>query len=113
MVDTLVLGTSAQAWEFESLHAQFKRVIQFSVSLFQYKNQEFYISGIQIKKWQECINWCKNKNITQIELSVVEDNKSAIAMYESFGFKTTGTIPKAMHYQDGIYKDEKFMILEL
>lgn len=25
MVDTLVLGTSAQAWEFESLHAQFKR----------------------------------------------------------------------------------------
>ena len=25
MVDTLVLGTSAQAWEFESLHAQTKR----------------------------------------------------------------------------------------
>ena len=25
MVDTLVLGTSANAWEFESLHAQFKR----------------------------------------------------------------------------------------
>ena len=23
MVDTLVLGTSAKAWEFESLHAQF------------------------------------------------------------------------------------------
>ena len=25
MVDTLVLGTSAKAWEFESLHAQFNR----------------------------------------------------------------------------------------
>ncbi len=25
MVDTLVLGTSAQAWEFESLHAQFDK----------------------------------------------------------------------------------------
>ena len=25
MVDTLVLGTSANAWEFESLHAQFNR----------------------------------------------------------------------------------------
>ena len=36
MVDTLVLGTSAQAWEFESLHAQFEKVIQISVSLFQY-----------------------------------------------------------------------------
>ena len=35
MVDTLVLGTSAKAWEFESLHAQFERVIQFSVSPFQ------------------------------------------------------------------------------
>ena len=25
MVDTLVLGTSANAWEFESLHAQTKK----------------------------------------------------------------------------------------
>ena len=27
MVDTLVLGTSANAWEFESLHAQTKRMV--------------------------------------------------------------------------------------
>ena len=69
--------------------------------------------GIGGKLMQQCINWCKNKNVTQIELSVVEGNKSAIAMYESFGFKTTGTIPKAMKYKDGTFADELFMVLEL
>lgn len=69
--------------------------------------------GIGGKLMQQCINWCKGKNITQIELSVVEDNKSAIAMYEAFGFKTTGTIPKAMRYKDNTFVDEKLMVLKL
>ena len=69
--------------------------------------------GIGGKLMQQCISWCKDKNVTQIELSVVEDNKSAIAMYEAFGFKVTGTIPKAMRYNDGTFADEKLMVLEL
>ena len=69
--------------------------------------------GIGGKLMQQCINWCKDKNVIQIELSVVEDNKPAIAMYKSFGFKNTGTIPKAMKYQDGTFADELFMVLEL
>ena len=69
--------------------------------------------GIGGKLMQQCINWCKDKNITQIELSVVEDNKPAITMYESFGFRVTGTIPKAMKYKDGTFADEIFMLLEL
>lgn len=69
--------------------------------------------GIGGKLMQQCINWCKNKNITQIELSVVRDNKPAIAMYEAFGFKITGTIPKAMCYKDNTFADELFMVLEL
>ena len=69
--------------------------------------------GIGGRLMQQCINWCKDKNVTQIELSVVEDNKSAIAMYEAFGFKTTGIIPKAMCYKDGTFADEKLMVLEL
>ena len=37
MVDTLVLGTSAQAWEFESLHAQFdNKTDRFIIGLFLY-----------------------------------------------------------------------------
>ena len=69
--------------------------------------------GIGGKLMQQCINWCKDKNVTQIELSVVADNKQAINMYESFGFKTTGTVPKAMRYDDGTFAEELFMILEL
>ena len=42
-----------------------------------------------------------------------KDMANAIKMYESFGFKVAGTIPKAMHYPDGKYVDEKLMILEL
>ena len=38
MVDTLVLGTSAKAWEFESLHAQ--------ISKKRYISTSFLISGV-------------------------------------------------------------------
>lgn len=69
--------------------------------------------GIGGKLMQQCINWCKDKNIKQIELNVVADNKRAINMYTNFGFKVTGTIPKAIHYKDGTYADENLMILEL
>ena len=69
--------------------------------------------GIGGKLMQQCINWCKDKGVTQIELCVVDDNKQAINMYESFGFKRTGTITKAMRYDDGTFADELFMILEL
>jgi len=34
-------------------------------------------------------------------------------MYDAFGFKVTGTIPKAMRYNDGTFADEKLMVLEL
>lgn len=69
--------------------------------------------GIGGKLMQQCINWCKDRNVTQIELSVVEDNKPAIAMYEAFGFKITGTIPKAICYKGDTFADEKLMVLEL
>ncbi len=36
MVDTLVLGTSAKAWEFESLHAQLKFTKEPCMALFIY-----------------------------------------------------------------------------
>ncbi len=69
--------------------------------------------GIGGKLMQECINWCNEKNVIQIELRVIADNKKAIDVYEAFGFNTIGTIPKAMRYKDGTYANEKIMILEL
>ncbi len=69
--------------------------------------------GIGGKMMQTCIDWCKNKRVEQMELSVVTDNERAINMYESFGFETKGLIPKALKYQDGSYADEYLMILNL
>lgn len=42
-------------------------------------------------------------------LTVVEGNNRAIHMYESFGFRETGRIPKANKYDDGTYSDDIFM----
>ena len=47
------------------------------------------------------------------ELTVVEGNNRAIHMYESFGFKETGRIPRANKYDDGTYADDIFMVKTL
>ena len=75
--------------------------------------KDYWGIGIGKKLMQQCIDWCKNKNIYQIELKVVTENERAIKMYESFGFKVTGKIPKALHYPDGSFADEQIMLLEL
>lgn len=69
--------------------------------------------GIGGKMMEECIVWCRSKGVTQIELDVVKENKRAIKMYQGFGFQIIGTIPNALHYQDGTYADEYIMILRL
>ena len=69
--------------------------------------------GIGKKLMQKCIEWSRDKNITQIELDVVSDNIRAINLYEKFGFKTMGTIPQAMRYNDGTFADKKLMVLKL
>lgn len=72
--------------------------------------KEYWNLGIGGKMMEECIKWCKDKGVTQMELDVVKDNEKAIKMYRDFGFEITGTIPRALRYQDGTYVDEYFMI---
>ena len=72
--------------------------------------KDYWNLGIGGKMMEECIQWCKDKGVTQIELDVVKDNERAIKMYRNFGFEITGTISKALHYQDGTYADEYTMI---
>lgn len=43
-------------------------------------------------------------------LTVIEGNERAMHLYESFGFKETGRIPKANKYDDGTYADDIFMV---
>lgn len=69
--------------------------------------------GIGRMMLEKAIQWCKDKNVSQLELSVIAGNERAISLYEKFGFKKTGTIPNAVHYNDGTFTDEYLMVLEL
>lgn len=52
----------------------------------------------------------KIKGLTRIELTVFENNKPAIALYEKLGFVVEG-IHKNKSYIDGQYEDHIFMAL--
>lgn len=66
--------------------------------------------GIGGRMMEECIKWCKEHGITQIELDVVKDNTRALKMYQNFGFEIIGTKKNALRYEDGTYADEYLMI---
>ena len=69
--------------------------------------------GIGGKMMEECIKWCKEHGVTQIELDVVKNNDRAVKMYQNFGFEIIGTKENALRYQDGTYADEYLMVKKL
>jgi RimJ/RimL family protein N-acetyltransferase len=75
--------------------------------------KDYWNRGIGKRMMQECIKWCKEKGVEQLELEVVTQNNSAISMYQNFGFEIYGTKKHALKYADGSYADEYFMILFL
>lgn len=75
--------------------------------------KDYWKKGIGTKMITECIKWCKEKGLEQLELEVVTENSRAIPVYEKFGFEIFGTKKHAMKYKDGTYADEFFMILFL
>lgn len=75
--------------------------------------KEFCDMGIGGKMMLECIKWCVEHHVTQIELDVVTRNDRALAMYKNFGFEIVGTMPNALKYADGTYADEYKMVKRL
>lgn len=69
--------------------------------------------GIGKSMMEECIDWCKENGVEQLELEVVTENNRAISMYKKFGFEIYGTKKHALKYSDGTYADEYYMILFL
>ena len=59
---------------------------------------------------EECLKWCVENNVTQVELDVVATNQRALTMYKNFGFEVVGTMPKALKYLDGTFADEYKMV---
>ena len=69
--------------------------------------------GIGGKMMEECVKWCKETGVTQMELDVVTNNERALKMYQNFGFEIIGTRENALLYQDGTYADEYLMVKKL
>ena len=75
--------------------------------------KDYWNKGIGKIMMQECIDWCKEKGVEQLELEVVTQNNHAISMYKNFGFEIYGTMKHALKYSDETYADEYNMILFL
>lgn len=75
--------------------------------------KDYWNKGIGSKLMQECIGWCKEKGVEQLELEVVTQNERAVSMYKKFGFDVYGTKKHALKYEDGTYADEYIMCLFL
>lgn len=75
--------------------------------------KDYWNMGIGKNLMQECIKWCKEKGVEQLELEVVTQNNRAISMYQKFGFDIYGTKKHALKCADGSYEDEYFMCLFL
>ncbi|WP_273319575.1 GNAT family N-acetyltransferase [Vallitalea guaymasensis] len=73
--------------------------------------KKYWNKGIGKILMNECIKWCKEKGVEQLELEVVTQNTRAISMYENLGFEKYGTKKNALKYSDGTYADEYYMIL--
>jgi RimJ/RimL family protein N-acetyltransferase len=75
--------------------------------------KDFWNKGIGKNMMKECIKWCEEKGVEQLELEVVTQNDRAISMYQYLGFDIYGTKKHALKYSDGTYADEYFMCLFL
>ena len=75
--------------------------------------QDYCDMGIGGKMMEECMKWCRDNGVLQIELDVVTTNAKAVNMYKGFGFEIVGTMPRALRYDDGTYADEYIMVCNL
>ena len=72
--------------------------------------QSHWNLGIGGRMMTECLNWCREHGVLQVELDVVSGNERAMNMYRSFGFEITGTNPRALRYPNGSFSDEYTMV---
>jgi len=75
--------------------------------------QAYWHQGIGKAMMQKLIDFAiKNPVLEIIDLEVRSDNLHAIRLYESFGFRTVGIMPKQMKIE-GKYHDTNVMIKEV
>lgn len=75
--------------------------------------REYWGGGIGRLLMDAVLKAAKEMDYEQVELEVVADNMSAIALYKSLGFEEFGRFPQWMKYEDGTYADAIWMIKKL
>ena len=71
--------------------------------------RKFCGKGIGTAMMTALLEQARAAGYEQAELTVVADNKPAIALYERLGFVLCGTLPHNMKYADGRYADACWM----
>jgi RimJ/RimL family protein N-acetyltransferase len=73
--------------------------------------REYWNLGIGTRMFQEMISLAEErKEVRQLELSFVEGNSRARALYEKMGFRVAGIHPDALMLKDGTLLNEYLMI---
>lgn len=75
--------------------------------------KKFWGMGIGTALFQEMIQIAKEKDIAQLELTVIEGNERAKALYEKMGFSVVAEHPNAIRLKDGTMLKEFLMIKTL
>ncbi len=75
--------------------------------------KKYWGRGIGRQMLKTVLSIAKEQGYEQVELEVIADNASAIALYESMGFEKCGTFPRNMKYTDGRYADAYRMVKDL
>lgn len=96
-----------------SLRGFYESRMKHRVSLGIALYQKYTNMGIGRVMIEELINIAKDCGFEQIELEVNVDNKNAIHLYESMGFKIYGTFPNNLKFKDGSYIDVYWMMKKL
>lgn len=73
----------------------------------------YWHQGIGSAMMQALIEAAQQTSLEQLELSVVDTNEGAIALYKKHGFVEYGRHPRMMKYRDGRYADALLMMLDL
>ncbi len=71
--------------------------------------QKFWGLGIGTAMFREMIDLARAHGTEQLELSVVEGNERAIALYRKMGFETVGTLPDAFRLSGSVSAGEIWM----
>lgn len=91
------------------LFLRYRHRCELAIALYQ----EYCERGIGERMLQAVLDSAEKAGYEQAELEVVSENQRAIALYEKLGFRTYGTFPDRMKYQDGTYADTVWMMKKL